>query len=113
MIIHILISFIFLCYVKAQTVSAEIELFLDSLHMFVQTSKGGFLLFSINTEAEYTYLENYAFKDKAGDSTVNVKSIVFDVNKTELRGIEYKDEIKITKADTYFNYTILDNFHLL
>lgn len=115
MIIHILISFIFLCYVKAQTVSAEIELFLDSLHMFVQTSKRGytFLLFSINTEAEYTYLENYAFKDKAGDSTVNVKSIVFDVNKTELRGIEYKDEIKITKADTYFNYTILDNFHFI
>ena len=115
MIIHILILLIFICDGTSQTVSAEVEVFLDSLHMFVQTSNRGysFLLFAINTEAEYTYLENYAFKDKAGESTQSVKSIVFDLNTTELKGIEYKDVIKIEQAGTYFNYTIIDDFHFI
>ena len=115
MIIHILISLFLICDGTSQTVSAEVELFIDSLHMFVQTSNKGysFLLFAINTEAEYTYLENYAFKDKAGESTQSVKTIVFDLNSTEFKGIEYKDKIKIAQAESYFNYTIIDDFHFI
>ena len=115
MIIHILISLFLICDGTSQTVSAEVELFIDSLHMFVQTSNRAysFLLFAINTETEYTYLENYAFKDKAGESTQSVKTIVFDLNSTEFKGIEYKDKIKIAQAESYFNYTIIDDFHFI
>lgn len=108
--------YIVLCeqLIKSQIISTKVELFLDSLHFFLQTTgeRSSFLLLVVNTESEYSFILEYAYNGKQSENAKLLSTKTFNYYNETIEGKEFEDLLQITD-DNYTNLGDLQNIHYI
>lgn len=108
--------YIILCeqLIKSQILSTKVELFLDSLHFFLQTTNEyfSFFLLVVNTEIEYSFILEYAYEGKESETAKFISNKTFNYYNITIEGKEYEDSLKITNENDT-NLGDLNNIHYI